>query len=144
MTQHAALALLRQWCDAVARRDIEAALGLCDEELVVLAPFVPAPIPSRMVGRAAFAAPFGQVTALFAAFRWAALDLQAAADPALAFGTASAAITLVDGRPYTQDFVFIVRERAGRIISYTEYMDPIRARVALAPFAPNAPAEPVA
>lgn len=140
MAQQTAADLLREWCDALARLDVDAALALCDEQVVVLAPFVPAPVPARMEGRETFAAAFRPVFALFTGFRWTALDVQAAADPTRASATASAAITLVDGRPYRQDYAMFITASGGRITRYTEYMDPVRAGEALAGLAPGAAA----
>jgi ketosteroid isomerase-like protein len=143
MDQTGALPLLQGYCERLARLDVEGCLELFAEDAVVRAPFVPDPIPKRMDGREAFAAAFRPVGALFGTFRWTALDAHATDDPSLAFATGSSEITLVDGRPYTQDYVFVLRERDGRISEYTEYMDPIRAQAALAGFAPVAAADEV-
>lgn len=138
MDQTGALPLLLSYCERLGRLDVEGCLELFADDVVVHAPFVPEPIPRRMDGREAFAAAFRPVGALFADFRWTALDAHATDDPSLAFATGSSQVTLVDGRPYTQDYVFVLRERDGQISEYTEYMDPIRAQAALAGFAPAA------
>jgi ketosteroid isomerase-like protein len=138
MSQSTALNLLQTWCERLAAGDVEGLLALLADDVVVLAPFVPEPIPRRMDGRDAFGQAFGPIGQLFAEFRWTALDLHATDDPSLAMGTASSSITLVDGRPYDQEYVFAIRERDGLIAEYKEYMDPIRAHAALSGFAPEA------
>lgn len=138
MNQRSPSALLQEWCDRLAEGDVDGGLALLDDGVVVLAPFVPDPIPKRMDGREAFAAAFRPVGALFSVFTWTALEIHACAEEGLAFGLGSAEITLADGRPYSQDYVMVVRAAAGLIIEYREYMDPIRAQAALAGFTPPA------
>jgi len=136
MTQTSAVDLLQEWCAGLARGDVEGCLGLLADDVVVHAPFVPELIPRLMEGRDVFADAFRFVGGLFALFRWTALDLHAGADEGCAFGIGSSEITLVDGRPYTQDYAFMVGAAGGRIVEYHEYMDPIRAQAALSGFAP--------
>ncbi|MCW3013048.1 MAG: nuclear transport factor 2 family protein [Solirubrobacterales bacterium] len=136
MKQRSASALLQSWCERLAAGDVEGGLELLHEDVVVLAPLVPDPVPKRMEGREAFAAAFRPVGALFSAFRWTALEVFPGEDPEVAFGVGSAAITLADGRPYTQDYALLARARQDRIVEYREYLDPVRAHEALAGFAP--------
>lgn len=115
------------WLDALARADFAAWDALVHDEVTMRFPFAPPGIPSHCEGREACRK---VVRAFFAAierFEWYEVSLHAAADPELVFASARSRARLRNGRDYGNDYCMLLRVRAGRLLEYREYFNPLPA-----------------
>lgn len=114
-------------------RDIARWLDLFADDAVVVFPYAASVgAPTRLTGKPAIAAYFGGTPGTFRDLRFRDERRFPGADPeqALAEVHGSARVG-PEGRPYEQDYVMIVRTRAGKIVEYREYWDPTPAIAAL-------------
>jgi ketosteroid isomerase-like protein len=115
-------------------RDIARWLDLFADDAIVEFPYAASVgAPTRLTGKPAIAAYFGGTPGTFRDLRFRDLRSFPSADPerALAEVHGSARIG-AEGRPYEQDYVMVLRTRAGKIVEYREYWDPTPAIAALA------------
>ena len=107
--------------------DIEAALALFAEDAVVEFPYAPSiQRPARLDGKAAIAPYFREVTALLVDLGFHDIELVPAADPEVVVMRAHGAATIVPtGKHYEQDYVFFIRIRGEKVVSYREYWNPL-------------------
>lgn len=82
----------------------------------------------RLVGKAAIDAYFGGAPGVFRDLEFRDLRRFPSADPDLAIAEVhGSAIIGPTGKPYEQDYVMLLRTRAGKIVLYREYWDPLPA-----------------
>ncbi len=87
----------------------------------------------RLVGKAAIAAYFTGTPGVFRELRFRDLRRFASADPEVAIAEVhGSAIIGPTGRAYEQDYVMVLRTRAGKIVAYREYWNPVTALAAFA------------
>ena len=113
--------------------DIHGWLDLFADDAIVEFPYAPAVgTPARLVGKPAIAAYFGGASGTFRELRFSALRPFPSADPEQAIAEVhGSALVGPAGKPYEQDYVMVLRTRAGKIVEYREYWNPIPALVAL-------------
>lgn len=132
MSDRTAVDLLRSWLQHIEGLEVDACIDLLADDAVMLVPLAPEGLPRRTEGKPQIEQLLGLVGQMFRDFRFADVEVHGTDDPELAVATARSEIVLTNGDDYTQDYVFFVRARDGRIVGYTEYMDPVRARAAVA------------
>ena len=115
------------WLGVLARADLAAWDALVADEVRMEFPFAPAGIPSRCEGRDACRKVVGAFFAAIERFEWYDIALHAAADPELVFGFAKSRARLRSGRDYGNDYCMLLRVRAGRLLEYREYFNPLPA-----------------
>ena len=123
-----AVDLLTRYLRALERMDLNAAMALLAETVVIKVPCMPEPSAKEMVGRAAVEPVMKWVFAnIFKQFTWTELEVHACDDPNLAFAMAKSSIVLSDGRHYSNDYLIYARVQDGMIVEETEFFDTTRA-----------------
>ena len=124
--------VLESMCAAFERLEVDAFIALLDENAQAYFPYLPDPYPKEARGREEIAAIFTLVDQLFAEFAFTKREPIPASDPELLIVRASSKGTLKNGDGYTNDYVFFIRVRDGKIIEYREYFDTTRLLAAVA------------
>jgi uncharacterized protein len=132
MSEHKPLEVARLFLGSLARADLDAWPALVAEDVVMMFPFAPPGLPRKCVSRAQCAATVSSFFSLVQRFEWHDLDLHAGMEPELVFGTARSEVTTVAGRPYRNDYCFILRVENDKVSEYREYFDPLPAIEAFA------------
>jgi uncharacterized protein len=121
------------WLAVLARADFVAWPALVAEDVRMRFPYSPPGIPAHCEGREACESVMRTFFAGIASFEWRDLQLYPAAEPGLVFATARSEVVLVSGRPYRNDYCFIIRVRGGKLAEYCEYFNPLPAIAAFDP-----------
>lgn len=131
-TERGAAALMELHLERIAG-DIEGWLALFADDAVVEFPYAGSVgRAGRMVGKAAIAGYFRGTPGVFRALRFRGLRLHVCADPDVAIAEVhGSALVGPAGAAYEQDYVMVLRARAGQIVLYREYWDPTPAIAAL-------------
>lgn len=107
---------------ALINHDIERWLELFAEDAVVEFPYAPPGLPSRLEGKAAIATYFRPTPETFAGLTFSNLRRYATTDPDVALAEVHGSATIpATGKRYEQDYVMVLRTRAGQVVHYREY-----------------------
>ena len=111
--------------DLLAVHDIDGAVALFAVDAVLEAPFVPAPLPSRTVGRAAVAAMMTMVFGAYGRVEFRDRRFLSTADGSVVVGRWRTDIeVLATGATYADEVIAVVELRGGRVVRFTEYFNP--------------------
>jgi len=112
---------------ALIGTDIERWLELFAEDAVVEFPYArPLGLPERLEGREAIRRYFGDTPKHFLGLVFTNVQRYLTTDPEVAIAEAHGSATIAaTGRQYEQDYIMLVKTRAGRISLYREYWNPI-------------------
>lgn len=124
MHNSSSLAIVQRIMAHLSAGELDQWAALMDDNAVIETPFAPSWLPRRFEGRAAWDVTmrrwFGE---LFTRFEWIDLDLQAAADPEVVFGTGKSKGYAKDGRIYENEYCWIFRVRDGKMTEYREFFN---------------------
>ena len=121
------LAVARRWLEALAAADFAAWPTLVAADVTMEFPFAPPGLPDRCVGRADCERLIRTFFAGIRQFRWHDLRTHPMLDPELVFATARSEVVLSTGRPYSNNYCFFMRIRAGLLTEYREYFNALLA-----------------
>ena len=101
-------------------------------DVVFHSPCMQPPAPKMMTGLATVeTSAFNRIlTHFFKEFRWTKLEVNAGADPALAFAPASSRIVQMNGKIYKNDYTLFSHVKNGKISEHYKFFDAVRATVA--------------
>jgi ketosteroid isomerase-like protein len=123
--------LLDRVLDLLAAHDIDGAIALFADDAELEAPFVPAPLPSRTVGRAAVAAMMTMVFGAYGRVEFRDRRFLTTADGAIVIGRWRTDIeVLATGATYGDDVIAVVEVRDGCVIRFCEFFNPDSLRAA--------------
>lgn len=113
---------------AFATTDMEAFLGLMHDEIVMEFPYgASAGLKPRLAGRDEIRQGLSAFLASVPSLRFLDVAVHQTADPDEAFAIYRAdATALSTGKPYRQDYVAQFRRRAGKVVYFREWFDPVR------------------
>jgi uncharacterized protein len=127
MNEISSLAIVQEIMAHLAAGRLQQWSAMMDDAAVIETPFAPPWLPRRFEGRAAWDVTmrrwFGE---LFDRFEWIDLDLQAAADPAVVFGTGKSRGFAKDGRVYENEYCWIFQVRNGKMTGYREFFNALK------------------
>ncbi|MDC0743034.1 nuclear transport factor 2 family protein [Polyangium mundeleinium] len=113
---------------ALISKDIQRWIELFADDAVVEFPYAPPGLPARLEGKAAIDAYFRPTPQTFAGLTFSDVRRYVTTDPDVALaevhGTAQIPAT---GKRYEQDYIMVLRTRAGKIVHYREYWNVGRA-----------------
>jgi uncharacterized protein len=118
----------------LARRFFELLGGMRAQEWIELwredgvfeQPYAPPGFPSHLEGRDAIYNHVRSMDTVFEEFAYQDVDVRATDDPNLLLATLrSEATVTATGRRYANQYVALLRIRAGRVAHYCEYFDPL-------------------
>jgi ketosteroid isomerase-like protein len=117
--------------DMLAAHDIDGAVALFADDAELEAPFVPAPLPSRTVGRAAVAAMMTTVFGAYGRVEFRDRRFLTTADGDVVVGRWRTDIdVLATGATYADDVIAVAEMRSGRVVRFSEYFNPDSLRAA--------------
>jgi ketosteroid isomerase-like protein len=117
--------LAERWLGALHALDIPAAVELLADGAVLEMPLAPPGLPNRFEGKAAIRA-FLSGSQLFSKLEFHDVEVHATSDPELAVVEFRSTGTFeATGLEYANRYALIVRARAGRIVLYREYFNPL-------------------
>ena len=123
--------LLDRVLDLLAAHDIEGAVALFADDVELEAPFVPAPLPSRTVGRAAVAAMMTMVFGAYGRVEFRDRRFLTAADGSVVVGRWRTDIEVVTtGATYADEVIAVAEIRGGCVVRFSEYFNPDSLRAA--------------
>jgi ketosteroid isomerase-like protein len=125
--------LARRWLTALAEADYAAWPSLVADDVRMSFPFAPPGIPDRCDGGAACQTAIRTFFAGIASFVWQDLQLFPARDRAVVFATGRSEVVLRTGKPYRNEYCFMMRFRDGKLSEYREYFNPLPAIAAFTP-----------
>ncbi|TKC91475.1 nuclear transport factor 2 family protein [Polyangium fumosum] len=107
---------------ALISKDIQRWVELFADDAVVEFPYAPPGLPARLEGKAAIDTYFRPTPQTFVGLTFSDVRRYVTTDPDVALaevhGTAQIPAT---GKRYEQDYVMVLRTRAGKIVHYREY-----------------------
>ena len=108
-------------------RDMDRWIALFADDAVVEFPYAPSlGRAHRLVGKAAIDGYFRGTPGVFRDLEFSGLRRFPGADPEVAIAEVhGSAILAPTGKRYEQDYVMVVRTRAGEIVEYREYWNPL-------------------
>jgi ketosteroid isomerase-like protein len=119
------LEMTRRWLQVLADTDYEAWASVTSSDLVIHTPFV-APGMSRVSeGRETCLALAREYGKLIRNFRYLDVELHTTDDPELIIGTARSEAVMANGGLYANQYCVLCRVKEGRVVTYTEYSDPL-------------------
>ena len=119
--QHDAAKALDEHLAFIAR-DIDRWLDLFADDAVVEFPYAPPGYPARLEGKAAIDAYFRPTPQTFPGLVFTNLRRHPTVDPDVALAEVHGSATIpTTGKRYEQDYVMVLRTRAGKIVHYREY-----------------------
>jgi ketosteroid isomerase-like protein len=117
--------LAERWLGALHALDIPAAVELLADDAVLEMPLAPPGLPNRFAGKAAIRA-FLSGSQLFSKLEFHDVEVHATSDPELAVVEFRSTGTFeATGLEYANRYALVVRARAGRIVLYREYFNPL-------------------
>lgn len=123
--------LLDHVLDRLAAHDIEGAVSLFAHDAEIEAPFVPAPLPSVTVGRAAIAAMMSVVFGAYGRVQFHDRRFLTTADGDVVVGRWRTDIeVLASGATYADEVIAVVEVRDGCVVRFSEYFNPDSLRAA--------------
>jgi ketosteroid isomerase-like protein len=120
----------RRWLKTLASSDFAAWDNLVHEDVHMRFPFAPPGIPGECAGRANCLQLIRGFFAAIESFEWYDLQLHAAQDPALVFGTGKSRVRLKPTGTYGNEYCFVMKFFDGKLIEYREYFNPLPAMAA--------------
>jgi ketosteroid isomerase-like protein len=125
MANASPLEITRRWLQVLAAANYDAWPNVTASELVIRTPFV-APGMSRATdGREACLALAREYGKVITNFRYLDVELHTTDDPELIVGTARSEAQMANGNMYANQYCILCRVKAGRVVTYTEYSDPL-------------------
>ena len=128
--------LLDRVLDLLAAHDIDGAVAVFADDAELEAPFVPAPLPARTVGRPAVAAMMTTVFDAYGRIEFRDRRFLTMADGGVVVGRWRTDIeVLATGATYADEVIAVVEVRDGYVVRFSEYFNPdsLRAAGALPP-----------
>jgi uncharacterized protein len=123
--------LLDHVLDLLAAHDVDGAVSLFADDAVLEAPFVPAPLPSVTIGRAAVAAMMTMVFGSYGRVEFLNRRFLATADGNVVVGRWRTDIeVLASGATYADEVIAVVEVRDGCVVRFSEYFNPDSLRTA--------------
>ncbi|MET0146362.1 MAG: nuclear transport factor 2 family protein [Ilumatobacteraceae bacterium] len=123
--------LLDRMLDLLGAHDIDGAVALFADDVELRAPFVPAPLPSRTVGRTAVAAMMAMVFGSYGRVEFHDRRFMTTADDGVVVGRWRTDIeVLATGATYSDEVIAVVEVRDGSVVRFTEYFNPDALRAA--------------
>ncbi|UQA56438.1 nuclear transport factor 2 family protein [Polyangium aurulentum] len=120
-TKHDAAHALDQHLAFIAR-DIDRWLDLFADDAVVEFPYAPPGFQARLEGKAAIDTYFRPTPQTFGGLVFTNLRLYPTQDPDVALAEVHGSATIpATGKRYEQDYIMVLRTRAGKIVHYREY-----------------------
>jgi ketosteroid isomerase-like protein len=119
------LALARAWLEVMPEGRFDEFHGKIAEDFVLRLPFVPEGIPSEFRGRETAQAALAGSARNRSPLVLSDLIIRATDDPELVLVTARGEATMSSGKPYRNEYVILIRIRAGTVIEHTEYLNPL-------------------
>lgn len=117
--------LAERWLEALHALDIPSAIELLADDAVLEMPLVPPGLPDRIEGKAAIGA-FLDGSQVFSKLDFHDVDVHATSDPELAVVEFRSTGTFdATGLDYANRYALVIRARAGRIVLYREYFNPL-------------------
>jgi ketosteroid isomerase-like protein len=117
--------------DLLTAHDIDGAVALFADDAELEAPFVPAPLPSRTVGRAAIAAMMTMVFGAYGRVEFRDRRFLTTADGAVVVGRWRTDIeVLATGAVYADEVIAVAEVRDGCVVRFSEYFNPDALRAA--------------
>jgi ketosteroid isomerase-like protein len=129
--QPSAAELLRAYLRAFERVDLPAILAVFTDDASLSMPYAPAPLKQSYCGKEQLEQVFGMVTSLAATIRF--LDVELFGTEDVAFATARSEMTFRNGRPYTNQYAWLLKARDGRAFHLSEFYDGQRVAAVFAP-----------
>ena len=130
-SQTPAAELLDRVLDLLAAHDVDGAVALFAEDAELEAPFVPAPLPSRTIGRAAIAAMMTMVFGAYGRVEFRERRFLTTADGGVVVGRWRTDIeVLATGATYADEVIAVTEVRRGRVELFSEYFNPDSLRAA--------------
>jgi ketosteroid isomerase-like protein len=114
-----------RWLEALHALDIPSAVELLADDAVLEMPLAPPGLPDRFEGKAAIGA-FLAGSQVFSKLDFHDVEVHTTSDPELAIVEFRSTGTFdATGRDYANRYALFIRARAGRIVLYREYFNPL-------------------
>ena len=125
--------LVDRWLNTLASLDVPALVGLMADDAVLEFPFAPAGLPTRLEGKATIE-PFLAESQVFSALQFNDIEIHSTSDPEMAIVECGSTATVkADGSDYDNRYVMVLRARAGSVVLYREYFNPLPLMALFAP-----------
>ena len=120
-----ALDVAKKLLASFVSQDIDAALSVMAENIVIHAPYSPPdiPLPKSIHGKQAVAEMLRVMFGASEKFELFDIDLHTTDNPELIFGTGHSRAMMKNGQAYGNHYVYVFYIRDGKIFDYYEYFD---------------------